>query len=99
MNRPIIEETKRPFGLWHPQRKHKGNSVVGGYLPYYRYKYHANAKDSGWRQAKHLAIGDSIEVIDVRNGDCIGTYTRRYHPKLGHYVSFMPRQEKKHVQD
>ena len=64
-----IEEvvvTKRPFRL-----------MVGKeFLRWRMYKYHRAAVIGALIEAKWAKVGTTIEVIDVRNGKLIGSYTR-----------------------
>jgi len=69
MNHPIIEDTKRPFRLWHWKDKR--------YLPWRNYNNAFRAVIGAWVwQKKFGKVGDTIEVIDVRTGQLIGQYKR-----------------------
>jgi hypothetical protein len=69
MNHPIIEETVRPYRLWHWKGKK--------YLPHRNYNNAFRAVIGAWVwQKKFGKINDTIEVIDVRTAKLIGQYKR-----------------------
>lgn len=69
MNHTIIEDTVRPFRLWHAKNK--------AFMPWRCYKYHRNAVIGAFIEAKYAQVGTSIEVLDIRTMKLIGVYTRR----------------------
>jgi hypothetical protein len=72
----IIEETTRPFRLYDPSKV--------GYLPWRCYKYHRRAVIGALIEVKWSKVGTTIEVIDVRNGRLIGSYTRKVNSVVFH---------------
>lgn len=66
---PRVEDAKRPFKLYHAQRKR--------FFMWRYYSEKVNALRSALWVAKWLKIGETVEVIDVRNGKLHGSYTRR----------------------
>jgi hypothetical protein len=65
----LIEDAARPIRLYHAQKR-----------KWFLWYWYAN-KVAAMRQAlwiaKWLEIGETVEVVDVRNGELLGAYTRR----------------------
>jgi len=66
---PRNKETVRPFRLWDPQ---KGEFMVGRMYAKIR-----TAHDRATVLVRWMAVGTSIEVLDVRVAAWRGTYSRK----------------------
>lgn len=76
MEHETNEESKRPFRMWHEQKKKL--------LPWRCFRHHRNAANGAWIAAKwECKDGESITLIDIRTWRELGTYTRHTH-----HVSF-----------
>jgi len=65
----VVVVIARPFRLWNPK--------TGSHYPGRCYKYHRRAVIGALIECKWAAIGTTIEVLDVRTGKMIGSYTRK----------------------
>lgn len=67
---PVIEDTDRPYHLWHANAK-KDNK----YLPWRRYSNAFRAVIGAWVwQKRYGKVNDVVEVVDVRTAKLIGQY-------------------------
>lgn len=77
MIHPIIEDTVRPFRLWHATARSKAGTRDPKYLPWRNYNNAFRAVIGAWVwQKKFGKINDVIEVVDVRTAKLIGQYKR-----------------------
>ena len=64
------KDTARPFRVWNP----RDNAYVMG--RWYVSEFRA-IKEAAFYAKYYLPIGQSVEVLDVRKGKWLGTYTKK----------------------
>lgn len=69
--RQRVEESPRPFRLWHEQEKRV--------VRYRYYSYRDNADRAALIECRNEKIGVTITVYDATTGRLHGQYTRRIH--------------------
>jgi hypothetical protein len=65
------QDSTKPIRIWDAKAK---KHCVGRY-----YKYHRNAHDGALLMARWAKVGETLEIIDARNGKLLGQYTRKLH--------------------
>lgn len=71
MNNDRIEEPKRPYRIWHEEKKRD--------LPGRYYVYPRNAHNAAMAEVRWARVGQTLAVWDVRTGRVLGQYTRKLH--------------------